>query len=74
LGNAVEELAFEGQILVRNEDGNPDVLFYNEAKYNTPMDRGMNSQNIKPILFFFFFFFFYVLFRIQENVVGNQCP
>lgn len=39
LGEAVEELANEGQILViRNKDGNPRVLFYNEMDYNTPID------------------------------------
>ncbi|KAI8877104.1 hypothetical protein K501DRAFT_261010 [Backusella circina FSU 941] len=39
LGSAVEELASEGQILVvRNKDGNPRVLFYNEAEFNTPID------------------------------------
>lgn len=43
LGSAVEELASEGQILVvRNKDGNPRVLFYNEAEYNTPIDPGTN--------------------------------
>ncbi|KAI9311951.1 hypothetical protein BX666DRAFT_879816 [Dichotomocladium elegans] len=39
LSDAVEELANEGQILViRNKDGNPRVLFYNEMQYNTPID------------------------------------
>ncbi|CAO3704006.1 unnamed protein product [Rhizopus stolonifer] len=39
LGSAVEELAGEGVILVvRNKDGNPRVLFYNEAQYNTSID------------------------------------
>ncbi|KAI9482901.1 MAG: hypothetical protein EXX96DRAFT_556045 [Benjaminiella poitrasii] len=39
LSSAVEELAAEGQILVvRNKDGNPRVLFHNEAQYNTPID------------------------------------
>ncbi|KAI9282192.1 hypothetical protein BY458DRAFT_531171 [Sporodiniella umbellata] len=39
LSSAVEELAGEGVILVvRNKDGNPRVLFYNEAQYNTPID------------------------------------
>ncbi|KAG0758486.1 hypothetical protein G6F57_004478 [Rhizopus arrhizus] len=39
LSSAVEELAGEGVILVvRNKDGNPRVLFYNDAQYNTPID------------------------------------
>ncbi|KAF7724535.1 hypothetical protein EC973_000912 [Apophysomyces ossiformis] len=39
LGNAVEELAAEGRILViRNKDGNPRVLFYNDIQYNTMID------------------------------------
>ncbi|KAI9278751.1 hypothetical protein BDA99DRAFT_493060 [Phascolomyces articulosus] len=39
LGDAVEELANEGQILViRHKDGNPRILFYNEMQYNTPVD------------------------------------
>ncbi|KAG2220115.1 hypothetical protein INT45_006143 [Circinella minor] len=39
LGEAVEDLANEGQILViRNKDLNPRVLFYNEMQYNTPVD------------------------------------
>lgn len=41
LSSAVEELAGEGVILVvRNKDGNPRVLFYNDAQYNTPIDPG----------------------------------
>lgn len=41
LSSAVEELATEGQILVvRNKDGNPRVLFHNEAQYNTTIDPG----------------------------------
>lgn len=41
LSNAVEELATEGQILVvRNKDGNPRVLFHNDAQYNTTIDPG----------------------------------
>ncbi|KAI7828563.1 hypothetical protein BC939DRAFT_443259 [Gamsiella multidivaricata] len=36
---AVEELAAEGRILVvRNKDGNPRVLFWNDQRYNTAMD------------------------------------
>ncbi|KAI7890019.1 uncharacterized protein EV154DRAFT_538595 [Mucor mucedo] len=39
LSSAVEELATEGQILVvRNKDGNPRVLFHNDAQYNTTID------------------------------------
>ncbi|KAI8373973.1 hypothetical protein EDC96DRAFT_551755 [Choanephora cucurbitarum] len=39
LSSAVEELAASGQILVvRNKDGNPRVLFYNDIEYNTPID------------------------------------
>ncbi|KAG0170668.1 hypothetical protein DFQ28_011224 [Apophysomyces sp. BC1034] len=39
LGNAVEELATEGRILViRNKDGNPRVLFHNDMQYNTLID------------------------------------
>ncbi|ORY98003.1 hypothetical protein BCR43DRAFT_530858 [Syncephalastrum racemosum] len=39
LGEAVEDLANEGQILViRNKDGNPRVLFYNNVEYNTAID------------------------------------
>lgn len=41
LSSAVEELASEGQILVvRNKDGNPRVLFHNDAQYNTTIDPG----------------------------------
>lgn len=41
LGDMVEELADEGQILVvRNKEGNPRVLFYNDMQYNTPIDAG----------------------------------
>ncbi|KAL1926055.1 hypothetical protein VTP01DRAFT_7148 [Rhizomucor pusillus] len=39
LGDIVEELADEGQILViRNKEGNPRVLFHNDMQYNTPID------------------------------------
>lgn len=39
LSEAVEDLANEGQILViRNKDGNPRVLFYNNVEYNTAID------------------------------------
>lgn len=39
LSSAVEELASEGQILVvRNKDGNPRVLFHNNAQFNTTID------------------------------------
>ncbi|KAF9192635.1 hypothetical protein BGZ50_008341 [Haplosporangium sp. Z 11] len=39
LAQSVEELASEGRILVvRNKDGNPRVLFWNDQRYNTAMD------------------------------------
>ncbi|KAF8930143.1 hypothetical protein EDD21DRAFT_364128 [Dissophora ornata] len=39
LPQAVEELAAEGRILVvRNKDGNPRVLFWNDQRYNTAME------------------------------------
>ncbi|KAG0053399.1 hypothetical protein BGZ83_001165 [Gryganskiella cystojenkinii] len=39
LDQAVEELANEGRILVvRNKDGKPRVLFWNDQRYNTAMD------------------------------------
>ncbi|KAI8079804.1 uncharacterized protein BX664DRAFT_341493 [Halteromyces radiatus] len=39
LSDAVEELAGESRILVvRNKDGNPRVLFYNDPEQNTHMD------------------------------------
>ncbi|KAF9929098.1 hypothetical protein BGZ65_005939 [Modicella reniformis] len=39
LPQAVEELAAEGRILVvRNKDGHPRVLFWNDQRYNTAMD------------------------------------
>ncbi|KAF9584727.1 hypothetical protein BGW38_005395 [Lunasporangiospora selenospora] len=39
LSQAVEELASEGRILVvRNKDGNPRVLYWNDQRYNTAMD------------------------------------
>ncbi|KAI8140393.1 hypothetical protein BJV82DRAFT_645848 [Fennellomyces sp. T-0311] len=45
LGDAVEELANEGQILViRNKDGNPRVLFYNDMQYNTPVEEEFRSM------------------------------
>ena len=45
LGEAVEDLANEGQILViRNKDLNPRVLFYNEMQYNTPVDDGKDRS------------------------------
>ena len=41
LDQAVEELANEGRILVvRNKDGKPRVLFWNDQRYNTAMDPG----------------------------------
>lgn len=41
LAQSVEELASEGRILVvRNKDGNPRVLFWNDQRYNTAMDPG----------------------------------
>ncbi|KAF9165585.1 hypothetical protein BGZ80_001557 [Entomortierella chlamydospora] len=40
LAQSVEELANEGRILViRNKDGNPRVLFWNDQRYNTAMDK-----------------------------------
>ncbi|KAF9432759.1 hypothetical protein BGZ76_010365 [Entomortierella beljakovae] len=40
LAQSVEELANEGRILViRNKDGNPRVLFWNDQRYNTGMDK-----------------------------------
>lgn len=51
LGSAVEELAGEGVILVvRNKDGNPRVLFYNEAQYNTSIDAGKTDQKPASVL------------------------
>lgn len=45
LGDIVEELADEGQILViRNKEGNPRVLFHNDMQYNTPIDAGSDSD------------------------------
>lgn len=45
LSSAVEELASEGQILVvRNKDGNPRVLFHNDAQYNTTIDPGIDKR------------------------------
>ncbi|KAG0251524.1 hypothetical protein BG011_007545 [Mortierella polycephala] len=39
LAQSVEELASEGRILVvRNKDGHPRVLFWNDQRYNTAMD------------------------------------
>lgn len=39
LTEAVNELAAEGRILVvRNKDGAPRVLFWNDQRYNTAMD------------------------------------
>lgn len=39
LEKEVEDLAHHGQILViRNSDGSPRVLFYNERQYNTVID------------------------------------
>ncbi|KAK3814225.1 MAG: hypothetical protein J3Q66DRAFT_345966 [Benniella sp.] len=40
LPQAVEDLASEGRILVvRNKDGAPRVLFWNDQRYNTAMDK-----------------------------------
>ncbi|KAL0074881.1 hypothetical protein J3Q64DRAFT_1757658 [Phycomyces blakesleeanus] len=45
LANAVEELANEGRILViRNKDGNPRVLFYNDMQYNTFIDQDFQKM------------------------------
>lgn len=45
LSSAVEELASEGQILVvRNKDGNPRVLFHNNAQFNTTIDPGKKKK------------------------------
>lgn len=49
LSSAVEELASEGQILVvRNKDGNPRVLFHNNAQFNTTIDPGKLKPNEFP--------------------------
>ncbi|KAG0305212.1 hypothetical protein BGZ98_004470, partial [Dissophora globulifera] len=40
LQQAVDELADEGRILVvRNKDGQPRLLFWNDLRYNTAMDK-----------------------------------
>ncbi|CAO3595103.1 unnamed protein product [Absidia cylindrospora] len=45
LGDVVEDLAGEGQILVvRNKDGNPRVLFYNDSEQNTHMDKEFKTM------------------------------
>jgi transcription initiation factor TFIIE subunit beta len=45
LSQAVEELANEGRILVvRNKDGLPRVLFWNDQRYNTAMEPGKPSS------------------------------
>lgn len=66
LSSAVEELAGEGVILVvRNKDGNPRVLFYNDAQYNTPIDAGKREALVEH-------FFKYLSFnRLQKDVVRN---
>ncbi|KAI8388061.1 uncharacterized protein BYT42DRAFT_558826 [Radiomyces spectabilis] len=45
LSSAVEELASEGRILViRNKDGNPRVLFFNDMQYNTLIDEDFKKM------------------------------
>lgn len=47
---AVNELASEGRILVvKNKDGAPRVLFWNDQRYNTAMDQG-NQTPMKKML------------------------
>lgn len=51
LDQAVEELANEGRILVvRNKDGKPRVLFWNDQRFNTAMDPG--KYNAKPFCYY----------------------
>jgi len=46
LPEAVSELASEGRILVvKNKDGAPRVLFWNDQRYNTAMDQGNKPKN-----------------------------
>lgn len=45
LNEAVNELAAEGRILVvRNKDGAPRVLFWNDQRYNTAMDPSKKGE------------------------------
>ncbi|CAI2163578.1 2098_t:CDS:2 [Funneliformis geosporum] len=47
LSNAIQELESEGKIMVIRlmKDSSPRLLYYNDLKYNTPMDKGLLYYN-----------------------------
>lgn len=50
LTEAVNELAAEGRILVvRNKDGAPRVLFWNDQRYNTAMDPSKKKEEEEKV-------------------------